>query len=137
MHKKSIEAAHKLKEDDDKFDKQLDDEKDELSAPSGLTQNKGLQDRDEFRSESIASLRAKAQTYTAKMREGLGSSANLIANSNGHVFAMAQITSGHVDGVGDGVDPCSGHFEPVPPPPLSRQDCDDSTCDSESLDPTN
>ena len=57
MHKKSIEASHKLQEEEDV-------EKD----------NKNMQprDRDEIRSESIATLRAKAQQHSAKVLEALG-----------------------------------------------------------------
>lgn len=56
MHKKSLEAAEKLKAEDD-----IGDDKDS-------------RDKDEFRSESIASLRAKAQVHSAKVMEALGDS---------------------------------------------------------------
>ena len=58
MHKKSIEAAEKLKAEDD-----VSDENDN-------------RDKDEFRTESIASLRAKAQVHSAKVMEALGGSTN-------------------------------------------------------------
>ena len=53
MHKKSIEAAEKLKEEE---------------SP----EKEGTKEREEIRSESIAQLRAKAQEHSAKMREALG-----------------------------------------------------------------
>ncbi len=53
MHKKSIEAAEKLKDDD---------------------MNEPKRDKDEMRSESIAALRAKAQEHSAKVMEGMGTS---------------------------------------------------------------
>ena len=58
MHKKSIEAAEKLKAEDDVVDEREN------------------RDKDEFRSESIASLRAKAQVHSAKVMEALGGSTN-------------------------------------------------------------
>ena len=55
MHKKSLEAAEKLKE-----------EEDASLSDSGSTH---CVDKEEFRSESIASLRAKAQSYSARIQE--------------------------------------------------------------------
>ena len=64
MHKKSIEAAHKLTEDDDA------DSKSESSPSKGT---------EVLRSESIATLRAKAQEHSAKVMEALGG-----ASGSGH-----------------------------------------------------
>ena len=77
MHKKSIEAAKKLKEDD-------------FSIKDN---GKG---RDELRTESINILRAKAQEHSAKMIEGIGingepTSHNTSPNSQLH----HQLTSQH------------------------------------------
>lgn len=64
MHKKSIEASKKIREEEGKINH---------TDP----QNK---EKDEFRSESIAALRAKAQEHSARMLEAL--------NRNGkHNFA--------------------------------------------------
>ena len=57
MHKKSIEAAEKLKEDD------IPDLKKDSSPSKG---------KEVLRSESIATLRAKAQQHSAKVMEALG-----------------------------------------------------------------
>jgi hypothetical protein len=64
MHKKSIEAAHKLTEDDGPEPKKE-------SSPSKGTEV--------LRSESIATLRAKAQEHSAKVMEALGG-----ASGSGH-----------------------------------------------------
>ncbi len=55
MHKKSQEASHQLAND----------------APDGDSDDEG-KGRDEIRSESIATLRAKAQEHSAKVLEALG-----------------------------------------------------------------
>jgi hypothetical protein len=144
MHKKSMEAAHKLKEDDDK---PMDDEKDDISAPSVVNPNgtKMLPNKEEFRTESIAALRAKAQTYTAKIREGLGSGHHLINNNNNShlMFPMSHLTMSHaneatnmcmnnLNNSSEATNLCASRFE------APRRDIDDnSTCDSETLDPTN
>ena len=62
MHKKSIEAAHKLNEDDGP-----------MTSPSDVTKpgSASSRDKNEIRSESIATLRAKAQEHNAKMLEAL------------------------------------------------------------------
>ena len=102
MHKKSIEAAHKLKEEDDDC-KSTDgqEDKDTQTPPPQL-------DKEELRSESIAQLRAKAQSYSAKMREAI----NLNSETN--------TTTNH--------DRFSSSFE------TPKQS---DSCDSETLDPTN
>ena len=70
MHKKSLEAAHKLTEDDDQ-------------------QSTGnSRDRNEIRSESIATLRAKAQEHSAKVMEALSSSGGSIkAEDSSHLLS--------------------------------------------------
>lgn len=73
MHKKSLEAAHKLQQG----------EMDEDKSPSS-------RDKNEIRSESIASLRAKAQEHSAKMMEVLnstGSSGNKSDDSSSHLLS--------------------------------------------------
>ena len=72
MHKKSIEAAEKMKEEDDddeNIDIELSDkveDKSSQSSPPVPAPNK-----ENLRTESIASLRAKAMTYTAQIKENL------------------------------------------------------------------
>ena len=66
MHKKSIEAAHKLNEDDE-----MDEEIDPDGSAPHVTREKP--DKEELRSESIATLRAKALEHSAKMREAINS----------------------------------------------------------------
>ena len=151
MHKKSMEAAHKLKEDDD--GKPLEDVMEDIGAPNVVnTNSKMLPNKEEFRTESIAALRAKAQTYTAKIREGLGAGQHhmLNNNNNGHLmFPLSQMILGNqneaanmcmnnmnnMNNINDSKDTtnmCTSRFEPP------RRDIDDnSTCDSETLDPTN
>ena len=75
MHKKSIEAAHKLSEEDCDLDElepvaaaTCDSAVGPKSQPIAAS---SLVNKDEFRSESIASLRAKAQTYSAQLRESI------------------------------------------------------------------
>lgn len=137
MHKKSIEAAEKLKEEDGETD--IDITRDgPLTPGSGLTSpgagsgsgggtgsiTAAAQEvnKEELRSESIAQLRAKAQSYQAKIREAV---------------------SGGAGGGGVGVG--AEHMNSTPPdmfgaqrgsgfePPARQTD----TCDSDSLDPTN
>ena len=134
MHKKSIEAAHKLNEDDDdKLELKADQETDH---PDGQS----VQGKEEFRTESIAALRAKAQTYSAKIREGLEERERISLyqksmfhhnnNNNSHLFPVNHDGSGHVDNSNEAVSLCSSGFE------HPRHD-DNSTCDSEPLDPAN
>ena len=112
MHKKSIEAAEKLKEEDS--DNEIDITKDGTTTTpgNGLTSSGAnpTQDvnKEELRSESIAQLRAKAQSYQAKIREAV--------NGNDRINSDVFVQRG------------SG-FEPPP-----RQT---ETCDSDSLDPAN
>jgi len=66
MHKKSIEASQKLKEEEERT---VDDDLSRLMKDTDThRQTHGDQDR---RSESIALLRAKAQSYSARMLHGL------------------------------------------------------------------
>ena len=65
MHKKSMEAAVKLQEQEDAENDGSVKEETEKPEPEVT------KDKEELRSESIAQLRAKAQTYSAKIREGL------------------------------------------------------------------
>ena len=110
MHKKSIEAAQKLKEEEEK---ESESGKPDKEDSVGLPVNK-----EELRSESIASLRAKAQTYTAKIQEEL---------------------RGGSEGGSDRGDNCSTPVTSLPPPLHSSFDSphDENTCDSETLDPAN
>jgi len=78
MHKKSIEASQKLKEEeertgDDGVGRLLND----VDAPARHRPTPGDQDR---RTESIALLRAKAQSYNARMLHGLA-----VTSQHGHV----------------------------------------------------
>ncbi len=124
MHKKSLEAAEKLKEEEGD---DIDIMKDGSTTPgSVLTSSTGSGNpvttpevnKEELRSESIAQLRAKAQSYQAKIREAVTTGNERLSsnhgNSNSDVYTHAQRGSG---------------FEPPP-----RQT---DTCDSDSLDPTN
>ena len=77
MHKKSIEAAKKLNEDgdgDDDDDVNGDERCRDQTKEAWEREGEGpgaIVDKEERRSESIAALRAKAQTYSAKMREAI------------------------------------------------------------------
>ena len=80
MHKKSIEAADKLKNEpgiDEMLHEPLkDDYRVSMHAEDSPDNNNTLpavRDREELRSESIASLRAKAQTYSAQLRDAVHS----------------------------------------------------------------
>ena len=83
MHKKSIEAAETLKDEDDCTSERLDvtdvtiTSQDHMPSHnmtsheiSSLEQRMGGVGGD-FRTESIANLRAKAQTYSAQLRESV------------------------------------------------------------------
>merc|ERR1719445_1887654 len=78
MHRKSMEAAHTLSNDILKQGDFPDDEDSRSSEETDLTEQKPkIDEKDEFRSSSIAALRAKAQEHSAKMfgsfdREGGG-----------------------------------------------------------------
>ena len=77
MHKKSIEAADKLKNEPGIDDMLTEAGKEEFKSSlysedvnaEVMRQHPTVRDREELRSESIASLRAKAQTYTAQLRD--------------------------------------------------------------------
>ena len=131
MHKKSIEAAQKMKEEEEKSqmgDDDIQSEKDlgptsqsgqitSHVAPltsqitSQLTSPGSIPEKEDRRFESIASLRAKAQSYTAKIREGI---------CNDEVIDI---------GPGKHVPAAFSSFET----PSKSSD----SCDSELLDPTN
>ena len=64
MHKKSLEAAEKLKEAEEASG---DDNKNEGSNPN----NQPTKDKEELRSESIAVLRAKAQEHSARLKRDI------------------------------------------------------------------
>lgn len=90
MHKKSVEASHKLTEDDD-----------DISDSSK---------KDEFRSESIASLRAKAQEHSIKVLEGIYSTGNQShfhhRTTSGDITSVSRprdTNAGHVGGVLDNI----------------------------------
>jgi len=69
MHKKSIEASQKLKEEEERTGEEgLSRLIKDSDISSGHRQTHGEQDR---RTESIALLRAKAQSYSARMLQGL------------------------------------------------------------------
>lgn len=75
MHKKSIEASQKLKEEeertgDDGLGRQIND-MDRPTSPGHGEEHR--------RTESIALLRAKAQSYSARMLHGLAESARITA----------------------------------------------------------
>ncbi|ELU07641.1 hypothetical protein CAPTEDRAFT_227181 [Capitella teleta] len=73
MHKKSIEAAHKLKEEDDDPGSPGQPEvtlPTRPESPHETPTGKPSLDKEEMRSESIASLRAKAVSYSAMMLHG-------------------------------------------------------------------
>ena len=79
MHRKSMEAAHTLSNDILKEKGAFPDDEDSRSSEENeLTEQKPkIDEKDEFRSSSIAALRAKAQEHSAKMfgsfeREGSG-----------------------------------------------------------------
>ena len=68
MHRKSMEAAHTLSNDILKQGDFPDDEDSRSSEETDLTEQKPkIDEKDEFRSSSIAALRAKAQEHSAKM----------------------------------------------------------------------
>lgn len=116
MHKKSIEAAQKLKEEEDKSGDEGDDViscKDRPASQSCMTSPSAKVNKDDLRFESIAQLRAKAQSYTAKIREGISND----------VINVTDVTSTKHD------VPTFSSFET----PSKNSD----SCDSEVLDPTN
>ncbi len=119
MHKKSIEAAQKFKDEEDTIDIVTSRSPSEVDG----TGNMSL-DKEEFRSESIASLRAKAQTYSAKIRgetlppSPTRPSTTILPDVTCHANT-SRVESTH------GI--LGSSFEAPPH--------DESTCDSETLDP--
>lgn len=109
MHKKSIEAAHQLKEEHVLDD--VDDEVTKSPAPRSP-----CHDKDELRSESIASLRAKAQTYTAQLRESISQQAGgkLLEASTPSSFQPPPTSSSSSSAAALAPSHPSGH--PSPPP---------------------
>ena len=76
MHKKSIEAAEKLKDDDGELicgatgsDTEKESNLETSNNPHHHKSQLQPVAKEDLRSESIASLRAKAQSYSAKIRE--------------------------------------------------------------------
>ncbi len=146
MHKKSIEAAHKLTEDDMDADIDMDhsDLEDSIKEEKKALQKQQNQqqhdqnappnaNKEELRSESIASLRAKAQSYTAKIREAIGHNGNEVSGS---VTSGAPSVNNHHHHhphhslhTPDTLGPHNSSFDT----PNKHSD----SCDSELLDPTN
>ena len=113
MHKKSMEAAHQLENDDGDETGSL---KGEPHNPSPGPMEDNPRDKEDFRSESIAQLRAKAQTYSARIMEG--------------VTMQAPVTTqDDVDVVTSDPRDLSSSFEK----PSAAQSAD--SCDNEYLDP--
>ncbi|KAG8338421.1 Visual system homeobox 2 [Homalodisca vitripennis] len=133
MHRKSLEAADQLKDDNTctTSDKEEDDgdhqestsSKSELSGPPShngdkgqeqdlrLPQDMGRTDPEQFRNNSIACLRAKAQEHSAKLLS-LSADALMLVNN--------QLMRSRMQGVGMG-NPCDAnanslHHLPVPMP---------------------
>ena len=68
MHRKSMESAQTLSHDIIKQQKQFDDEASGSSSEDEELERKPkIEDKDDFRSSSIAALRARAQEHSAKM----------------------------------------------------------------------
>lgn len=91
MHRKSMEAAHTLSNDILKEKGAFPDDEDSRSSEENeLTEQKPkIDEKDEFRSSSIAALRAKAQEHSAKMfgsfdRESSGGGEKLYSSPGGH-----------------------------------------------------
>jgi homeobox protein 2 len=142
MHKKSIEAAHKLTEDDpddehlsDMEDLHVSEEKckkpQSQSSPEHDPHNPQHNpvNKEELRSESIASLRAKAQSYTAKIREAIEGEVNVTGNSgspsvNSHQNSHPNLHTPETLG---------GTHSSFDTPNKHSDSCDDS----ELLDPSN
>ena len=109
MHKKSMEAAHQLENDDGEDTGSI---KGEVQNPSPGPED-APRDREDLRSESIAQLRAKAQTYSARIMEGV---------------SMPAPAQDDVDVVTSDPRDLSSSFEKP-----SSQSAD--SCDNEYLDP--
>jgi len=79
MHKKSIEASQKLKEEEERTGEDGLSRlmKDDVESSACSRSPRGEEDR---RTESIALLRAKAQCYSARMLQGLA-----VTSQHGHV----------------------------------------------------
>lgn len=75
MHKKSLEAAEKLKE----VEEASDDNKTEGNNPS----SQPTKDKEELRSESIAVLRAKAQEHSARLKRDIQDKDRVNSNGTG------------------------------------------------------
>ncbi len=132
MHKKSIEAAEKLKEEDDLDPDLIKDGSTSCNSVGATTTVSGvtspgsvgnpptLVNKEELRSESIASLRAKAQSYQAKIQEAVHGTRDIL---NGAVNGTRDVLSTETFNVH------SSGFEP----PTRQSD----SCDSDTLDPAN
>ena len=95
MHRKSMEAAHTLsndilkERDDDENTRTSLDENEPTDRKPKIDDNK-----DDFRSNSIAALRAKAQEHSAKIFGGIENSENnKIFNPLQHVTAAQNVGS--------------------------------------------
>ncbi|CAE1316544.1 VSX2 [Acanthosepion pharaonis] len=75
MHKKSLEAAEKLKE----VEEASDDNKTDGNNPS----SQPTKDKEELRSESIAVLRAKAQEHSARLKRDIQDKDRVNSNGTG------------------------------------------------------
>jgi hypothetical protein len=109
MHKKSIEAAEKLKQQEDgsmPADRHcVPSDGGSLSSKDSQGQGQmsdlsGVDCKDDMRSESIATLRAKAVSYTAKLREAMTpySAAGLLRMGGSDDVIMPSVTSSSVGG---------------------------------------
>jgi len=83
MHKKSIEASQKLKEEEERTG---DDCLSRLMNDFDTTSPRHSDE--DRRTESIARLRAKAQSYSARMMQGLS-----VTSAHGHVTSGFQSPS--------------------------------------------
>lgn len=137
MHKKSIEAAQKLKEEEDddvgspRSDSTLPSKPVNPESPEHpnnmlSTNSKVPLDKEDFRSESIASLRAKALSYSARiMQEGLSRFASHQDQP------LMGLNLGHSKNDSDPTDLSIHQMSSFATP---KNDSDDS---SDSLDPAN
>ena len=140
MHKKSIEAAHKLNEDDDDSQENPDimgitdvttglpgNMSQNGCQPGGKNPSGLIVDKEELRSESIAALRAKAQTYSAKIRQAMGSE-GAGAGHTGNGSASEQTSRDCADST-VGASDCGGgskNYSGFVPP--SKEMVDRTTC---------
>ena len=102
MHRKSMEATQTLGHDMIRnYDKDDDEGSGSSSEDEEPESKPKIDDKDDFRSSSIAALRAKAQEHSAKM---FGTS---FGDPRGKMFGAAEMGGG---GGGGGPPPSSGHY---------------------------